>query len=241
MLFFGTLGVDRSASRRGKKRVRELYVVRHGETVWNVEQRVQGRLDSALTVDGQAQAGVNGECIRSLGEVQLVIASPLGRTRETAYLINSFVGAPIQFEDALMERDCGDWSGFTLAELEAQFPQAFAERNRDPFHHRPPNGENLPDMLARVQPFLDSLFQLEHDAIALVTHGIMSRAILTYFLDLGPVEASRVRHPNDLVYRLRFGATDVEVDHFLAGAGPTEGLLRRVEDGTIVRPKKNKS
>lgn len=216
--------------------MRDLYVVRHGETVWNVEQRLQGRLDSALTDNGQSQAYVSGECIQTLGGAELVIASPLGRTRETAYLINSFIGAPIEFDDALMERDCGDWSGLSFSELEQQFPSAYADRIKDPFHHRPPNGENLPDMLARVQPFLDSLFQMTQPTVALVTHGVMSRAILTYFLNLAPIEADGVRHPNDLVYRLRFGASDITVEHFRSGVGPTKGLLRRDQGGTIVRP-----
>ena len=221
--------------------MRDLYVVRHGQTVWNGEQRLQGRLDSALTETGQEQATINGKCLRELGGVDRMFVSPLGRTRETAYLMNSHLRVAIDFEDALMERDCGDWTGLSLDELEARFPSGWAEREKDPYHHRPPGGENLPDMLDRARPFLDTLFEVPHERVALVTHGIMSRVILTYFLGLSPIETGRLRHPNELVYRLTFGSTEIVADHFLAGVGPTSGLLHRDHGGTIVRPESEDS
>ena len=91
---------------------------------------------------------------------------------------------------------------------------------------QPPDGENLQDMLQRSHEFLDGLFDTQWNAIGLITHGVMSKVILKFFLGLNEVECARTRHPNDLVYRLTFTAQDIETHHFLGGAGAQDGILR---------------
>ena len=206
--------------------MKHLYIVRHGETEWNVARRMQGRLDSALTDAGRKHADVNGALLKDLGGVELMCVSPSGRTRETAYIVNSYTKAQIDYFDELMERDCGIWSGLTIDEVMEQFPKAWQEREEDPYNHRPPGGENLQDMLKRVHEFLDELFICGYDRIGVITHGVMSRVILKYYLNLSETEANRVRHPNDLVYRLTFNAQDIETHHWISGGEATIGLLQ---------------
>ena len=215
--------------------MKTLYLIRHGQTEWNVQKRMQGRLDSPLTKMGKAQADANGKVLKEIAELDALVVSPSGRTRETAYIVNSYLRAPVSYEDALMERDCGEWSGLSIDEIEAAFPRAWQQRIDDPYYHRPPAGENFDDMIDRVRGFLDSLFEREHSEIALVTHSALSRAILTYLLQLAPVELARVRHPNDLVYRLHFHPAHIETSHFLAGDGPRRGLLHHTDSETISR------
>ncbi len=219
--------------------MKHLYIVRHGQTEWNVEARMQGRLDSPLTALGREQAGQHGALIKSLGGVDRLWVSPAGRTMETAYIINSFTQAQIDFADELMERDCGNWSGQTVAEIEAAFPDLWAARDADPYWFQPPGGENLQDMLERSHVFLDELFDLDWNAIALVTHGVMSKVVLKFFLGLNEVETARLRHPNDLVYRLTFNAEDIETEHFVAGGSAQSGLLRSTDDQHIEPLKPN--
>ena len=197
--------------------MQQLYIVRHGQTEWNVEGRMQGRYDSPLTQQGREQARANGALIKTLGGVDQLLVSPSGRTTETAYLINSYAQAPLDFADELMERDCGEWSGLTIDEIEERYPQAWAARESDPFWYKPPEGENLNDMGLRVESLLSSLSHLGVPRIALVTHGVMSKVILKFFLALGEVECVRVRHPNDLVYRLTFHPERIETEHFTGG------------------------
>ena len=187
---------------------------------------MQGRLDSPLTEQGREQASLNGSLLKSLGGVEQLWVSPSGRTTETAYLVNSHAKARIEFAEELMERDCGQWSGKTTDEIRAQFPQAWTQWETDPYRSRPPDGENYHDMLRRVYEFLDSLFDAPHSTIGLVTHGVMSKVILKYYLGLSELESTRTRHPNDLVYRLTFTAQDIETHHFLAGTQAVPGLLR---------------
>ncbi|MEM7003459.1 MAG: histidine phosphatase family protein [Pseudomonadota bacterium] len=205
--------------------MRELFIVRHGETEWNLQSRMQGRLDSALTDTGREHARLNGQLLKQLGPVDQLCVSPAGRTMETAFIINSQIHSHIEYFDELQERDCGEWSGFTIEEISQQFPQAWRAREEDPFMFRPPGGENMQDMLERVYTLLEDLYVSSFHTVALVTHGVMSKVILKYFLDLAELQSSRVRHPNNLVYRLTFNAQDIETHHFLDGGEAQQGLL----------------
>jgi probable phosphoglycerate mutase len=206
-----------------------LFLIRHGQTEWNASGRMQGRLDSPLTVTGRAQANAHGAAVQALGGVEAVIVSPLGRTRETAAIVNAHLQAPVEFEPALMERDCGLWSGLIAEEIEAAYPDSWRARSEDPYFHRPPGGENHADMRERVSGFLTALVRRPEARLALVTHGIMSRVILGHFLALPPDETARVRHPNELFYRIDLLAGDVRSVYFVAGEGPFAGLLRHAD------------
>ena len=219
--------------RKSGRRVKHLYIVRHGQTEWNLEQRMQGRLDSPLTDLGREQARLNGALIKSLGGVDRLWVSPSGRTMETAYIINSHTQAQLDFAEELLERDCGHWSGRTVAEIETDYPAAWAERSADPYWFQPPGGENLEDMLERANMFLEELFDLDWNAVALVTHGVMSKVVLRFFLGLTEVETARLRHPNDLVYGLTFNAEDIETQHFFAVGDARTGPLRSTDDQHI--------
>ena len=212
-----------------------LYILRHGQTEWNVERRIQGHMDSPLTELGRQQADTHGKTLKSLGGIDQLFVSPSGRARETAFIVNSYAKAVVTFESSLMERDCGEWSGQVLSEVEARYPQAWQARSDDPFQHRPPGGENLSDMQERVSTFLQSLYAIDCDVVGLVTHGVMSRVILMDLLGLNPLEAVRAYHPNDAFYRLSFHATEIETHHFKDGSGPQAGLLRHTQAETIAR------
>ena len=196
---------------------------------------MQGRLDSPLTEAGKNQAHIHGKTLKMLGGIDQLFVSPSGRTRETASIINSYAKATLSIEDALMERDCGEWSGELVSDIESFDREVWKEREADRFQHRPPGGENLSDMHMRVSDFLESLQTVEDDVVGLVTHGVMSRVIIMAYLGLTRQEAIRVQHPNDAFYRLSLGTVDIEADHFRDGEGPKAGLLRYPQAETIAR------
>ncbi|MCZ6657631.1 MAG: histidine phosphatase family protein [Gammaproteobacteria bacterium] len=212
-----------------------LYILRHGQSEWNVEGRIQGHMDSPLTELGKQQADTHGKTLKSLGGIDQLFVSPSGRARETAFIVNSYAKAVVTFESSLMERDCGEWSGQVLSDVEARYPQAWRARTDDPFQHRPPGGENLSDMQERVSTLLQSLYAIDCDVVGLITHGVMSRVILMDLLGLNPLEAVRAYHPNDAFYRLSFHATEIETHYFKDGSGPRAGLLRHTQAETIAR------
>jgi broad specificity phosphatase PhoE len=204
--------------------VEQLYVVRHGRTEWNEARRMQGQRDSPLSNAGRGHARQHGALLRREGAERLIV-SPLGRTRQTAAIAGATLHVPVEFDARLMERHFGDWEGLRVEEVERQFPDVWTEWRRDPYNFRPPGGENLPDMLRRVTPLLESLRELPETKVALVSHGGIARAILTHFLELSPAQAIDVAQPNDLVYRLDFSTTKVECCFFREGDGPTPGTF----------------
>ena len=216
--------------------MRYMYLLRHGETQWNVERRMQGRMDSPLTELGKDQAGVHGALLKRLGGVERLWVSPSGRTSETAHIVNSHVHARIEYVDELVERDCGEWAGMTLDEVEDKYGHEWMQLHADPYWTAPPEGESLQDMLMRVNGFLDGLFDEQWSSIGLVTHGVMSRVVLKFFLNLDELECAGLRHPNDLLYRLTFDEQGIETHHYLDGGAAQSGLHRpvSVESATVI-------
>lgn len=212
--------------------MKHIFVIRHGQTEWNLARRMQGRLDSPLTHAGMEQAHSHGELLKRLTSIDAMFVSPSGRTRETAYIINSYVRAGVTYEEALLERDVGHWSGLSVDELEDAFPQAWRQRTEDPFNHRPPAGESLADMSERCARFLQTVLDHPASNIALVTHQVMSRVLLGRLLALTPEETIRVIHPNNVFYRVEVDELRT-VSHFIDGQGPFDGLLHHGDGETI--------
>lgn len=200
-----------------------VYVLRHGQTEWNLAGRMQGRMDSPLTALGEAQADAHGALLKSLGGVDELWVSSANRTRATAALVNKHLTAPMRYSDHLLERDCGTWSGKTLEEVAASEPDNWSVRKSDPYHHRPGGGENLLDLGRRFNRLLDDFEPVER--LAIVAHGVVSKAILQHFLGLDEAQTIAVKHPNSLLYRLSVGVSGVKVTHFVAQAsGASQGL-----------------
>ena len=200
---------------------------------------MQGHLDSPLTELGRAQVDAHGKALKANAGIGQLIVSPSGRTRETVYILNSYVRAPLRFEDSLLERDCGDWTGRTLTEIETDYPQAWKARTEDGYHHRPPGGENHEDMLQRVKVLLDTLPDSEVEEIGLVTHGVMSRVIISHFLGLAPNGCTRVCPPNDLFYRLQFSPGEIQTRTVRRGPGVPPESLGRSEISTRRTSRRN--
>ncbi|HAL41601.1 MAG TPA: hypothetical protein DCP57_04080 [Gammaproteobacteria bacterium] len=239
-----TLALAELPSDSALRRVQTLYLIRHGETEWNVAGRMQGRLDSPLTAQGEAQALAHGQQLSALGGVDQLWVSSAGRTRATVALINQTVAAPMVFADQLLERDCGTWSGKTMPEIKLFDPSGWASRKDDPFLHRPGGGENLVDLQRRFQALLD--MQPVPERLGIVSHGVMTRAILGSCLGLDQDTIATVSHPNRLFYRLvvengRVSVAYFEADRQHPGGGlahsgePVLGLAKSLGAGASPR------
>ncbi|UQA62722.1 histidine phosphatase family protein [Polyangium aurulentum] len=164
----------------------EIVIVRHGQSEGNRDQVFTGHSPSPLTELGRRQAEATAERI-SLRPVDLIYASDLPRAMQTAEPLVGRTGAPFVTDAALRERDIGELTGMTFAELEAQRPDIWkAIMARDP-SFRPPGGESSVDCRARVGAFLDGLFS-RHEAgrIVIFTHGIAINQMLYHLMALVP-------------------------------------------------------
>ena len=213
--------------------MKQIYFVRHGRTEWNAIRRMQGQWNSNLDDLGREQADVNGQWLAGMG-IEALFASPLDRTRQTAEIINQYLNLPITFDDRLKEWDCGDWSGWLYAEIEEKWPEEWKAWRADGFNYRGPNAENYPDMMARSAPFLDELHAHEASTIAVVSHGMIGKAMIATLLDLSADETLAFHQSNDRVFRIEIDADGTKRPaYFDRGKGPTPGLqeLSTAADG----------
>lgn len=161
----------------------EIFVLRHGETEWNAQGRMQGWLDSPLTARGRAQAARQADTLTTLGmfergdEVQFFV-SPLGRTQQTADI--ALPGVTPNPDDRLREISVGDWEGQVLSDLKARHPERFREEDPLYWYDHAPGGEGYGALEYRCAMFLD---ELKAPAV-IVTHGITSRMLRCLALGL---------------------------------------------------------
>ncbi|WP_324380349.1 histidine phosphatase family protein [Enterovirga sp.] len=154
--------------------------MRHGETDWNAEARLQGQQDIALNAVGRFQAEQAGRRLAELAPdaAQLrYLCSPLGRTRETMEIMRRSIGLPpgdYSLEPRFAELTFGDWEGLTWREVRRAQAELAAERERDKWSFVPPNGESYAMLAERVAPAIDDL----PERSVVVSHGGVARALL---------------------------------------------------------------
>ncbi len=166
--------------------------VRHGETDWNAEGRLQGQRDIPLNDRGRAQADAVGAILPTLhadiGALDFV-ASPLSRTRETMERMRAAMGldaSAYRLDPTLREITFGDWEGLTWPELRARDAAAAAARERAKWDYVPPGGESYAMLVERVRPVLGTLTR---DTV-IVSHGGVARAFLHLLCNVAPRHAS---------------------------------------------------
>jgi 2,3-bisphosphoglycerate-dependent phosphoglycerate mutase len=148
-----------------------IIAIRHGETTWNVDTRIQGQLDIPLNSTGRRQA--ERMALALVDEpITAIYASDLRRAWETAQYLGRALDVPVSKEEALRERGFGDFEGKTFAEIEVLLPdQSMRWRKRDP-EFAPAGGESLLALRGRVVAAAERLAaQHPGELIALVGHG----------------------------------------------------------------------
>jgi 2,3-bisphosphoglycerate-dependent phosphoglycerate mutase len=148
-----------------------LLLVRHGESTWNRERRIQGQLDPPLTERGELQAREIADRLAD-HDVVAMYSSDLRRVRQTALPIAEAVGAEPAVRADLREIGLGDWEGRTNTELEAEYPGVWDEWTRRPSWDMVPGGEGQAAFERRVHRAMDDLFRAHPEGdILCVTHG----------------------------------------------------------------------
>ncbi len=148
-----------------------ILAIRHGETLWNVDSRIQGHLNIGLNDTGRWQAERLGMALKD-EPMAAIYASDLSRAHDTALAVSRHTGVPVQPEPGLRERSFGEFEGRTFAEIEIELPeQAQRWRQRDPTF-TPAGGESLLMLEARVLSVAGRLAaQHPGEQIALFAHG----------------------------------------------------------------------
>lgn len=189
-----------------------LIFIRHGQTDWNKEGRLQGSQNIPINAMGEAQAKRNGLRLADLMDEQdyelsdfTFVASPLGRCVRTMGLVRQGVGLEpdtgFDRDDRLKEITFGDWEGNTHAELERDQAGDVQARAADKWGFVPPQGESYAMLSERIAPWLQSL---DRPTIA-VSHGGVSRAMRGLLFDLPGDEVPMLDVPQDQLYLVADG------------------------------------
>jgi broad specificity phosphatase PhoE len=188
-----------------------IYYIRHGETAWNVEGRLQGALDVPLNDLGRRQATKSGNILAELlardgrdKSSLSFVASPLGRARSTMELVRSILKLPpdeYSLDNRLREIGYGVWEGSTLAEMQAADPELFAKRQTAKWTMAPEGGETYAMVQLRMRDWYDSLLL---DTVA-VAHGGTARALMVALGLETPSSAADLVIEQGTVYVFRDG------------------------------------
>lgn len=183
-----------------------LYLLRHGETIWNRAKRLQGHRDTPLTLRGVQQAEAMGAALaRELAGTAPArfFGSPLGRTKQTAAIVADMIAydpEAIVHDDRLKEVTFGIWDGLNIEELRADHNEAWQSRLADRWRFIPPGGESYLQVSERVGSFLAEL--PSENPMVVVAHGAHNRVFRGLWRGLAPEVFLGLDEPQDGFYRL---------------------------------------
>jgi 2,3-bisphosphoglycerate-dependent phosphoglycerate mutase len=158
--------------------------VRHGETAWNAQGRIQGHLDSPLNEEGLAQALLVGERL-AREPIDALYCSDLGRVQQTIQPLVDRTGIQPRMTQRLRERKLGVFQGLTSRECQARYPEDYARFHAREVEHAVPGGESIRDVNRRVSAlFTDLAAQHPGQLIVAVTHGGVLDALYRFVTGL---------------------------------------------------------
>lgn len=182
-----------------------LYLLRHGQTEWNRDRRLQGQGNSPLTDLGREQAGLMADLLaREIAEPAKfrLVSSPLQRARETAEVVAGKLALPLEFDARLAEVALGEWEGRYYDEVQSECAPLLVGSTPYDWFFRAPGGESLEDMTARIGTWLRDCG--DRPTIA-VCHGLTGRIVRGLFASLDRETMLSQPVPQDGVYRLEEG------------------------------------
>jgi len=163
----------------------KLFLIRHGQTSWNVEGRYQGDQDIELNSTGIMQAGLAAKYLSRVG-FSNIYSSPLSRTMETARIINRRRGLEIKVMQDLKEMDFGKWEGMKFEEINSTYNIDYQKWLDDPYRNRPTGGEDFQELTDRTTAAIDRIVAENSDgsSVAVSTHGGVILSLLVHWLQI---------------------------------------------------------
>lgn len=160
----------------------KIYLIRHGETQWNIERRLQGCGDSPLTEKGTMDAKLLGGKLKEI-DIDIIYSSTSKRAINTSKIIKGKRNIEIALEEDLREMSIGNWQGRTWDEIKIMSPQEYYKYWNAPHLYIGMNGgENFDQVEKRVVSFIDNIIQAKkYKNIIVVSHGVTVKSIITYY------------------------------------------------------------
>ncbi len=153
-------------------------LLRHGQTQWNVLKKIQGSCDSPLTATGREQTALWSQTVKNY-QWQRIVASNLGRVRETVAILNRELRLPVTFDARLREQEWGDWEGMTLPAIEESYRQDLARRVALGWNFSAPGGETRQAVKERaLAALVEAAEQWPGQKILIVCHQGVVKSLL---------------------------------------------------------------
>lgn len=184
--------------------MKTLYIVRHGQTLWNIENRKQGHQDSPLTLKGIQQAHHIAVLLKK--EISdfshfYFVSSPLYRAHQFALILAELldIGGNFKLDILLKEHGFGSWEGMTQKEINTQYPDAVNERKNNHWNYVIPGGGESYEIIShRTSQFLNN--HAMHDNLIIVCHEMISNVVRGHLLQLSQESIFNLKHPQDTIY-----------------------------------------
>ena len=189
----------------------ELILIRHGETIWNRERRVQGFSDIDLNDTGLKQAEQLALSLKD-HQIRSIHSSPLIRAMRTARIVNQYHNAPIHLEPDLMEMNQGDFEGLSFLDLMIREKDFLEKWISDPASVRMPSGETFTELQDRAWKAIEAISR-KHDAALVVSHSFTIAAILCKIKNIGlsDFRSVHVDTASKTIVRFLKGSASIEV------------------------------
>ena len=154
-----------------------LYIARHGQTIWNAQNKVCGITDVDLTEEGKEQARDLALAVADK-DIDVILSSPLKRAVETCQIVSDICNIPFETDDRLIEQNYGSYEGADRKE------EAFLNNKRN-FAYKYPGGESMMQVACRVYGLIDEIKSKYKDKnVLFISHGGVCRIVNTYFRDM---------------------------------------------------------
>jgi broad specificity phosphatase PhoE len=158
-----------------------LFLIRHGETDWNVEGRWQGHADVPLNARGRLQSMRMAQFLANCG-LTAIYSSDLVRARQTAEILAAMTGLPLYLDPRLREIDQGEWEGLLVSDIQSRYTTLLQQRRQDPWHVAPPGGETGLQVRARVLAAIEEILKMHpQENVAVVSHGFALSLVIAHY------------------------------------------------------------
>ncbi len=174
-------------------------LVRHGETIWNIEGRYQGQKDIPLSTRGVEQARLLAAGLRDV-PLDAAVSSPLRRALDTCLTCIESRGLTVETDSRLMEIKHGAWEGMTAEEIEAAYPGEYRLWHTAPYKVQMPGGENLEDVRCRARAaFDDYARRYDGRTLLVAAHDAVNKAVICDLLGMGLERFWQVKQDNTCI------------------------------------------
>ena len=173
-----------------------IYIVRHGQTEWNLLGKTQGHGNSDLTPKGIEQAELLADSMTKY-PIDYIYSSDLGRAYQTAEIIGNKLNIEVERTEALREMNFGTWEGRIIKDIIEEDPELYKMWRNEPHLAKIPQGETLSQIKERTDAFIKEINE-KYDGkhIVLVTHSLCERIMLLSFLDSDVKNIYRINQAN---------------------------------------------